>query len=107
MEEEAGGGHHHHGGQGPEGEPLPIFGGGHGGGSTRGRLSPPLSRWRRSAAGGTIAAVIIFINITFFITILISFKRSTLSHPVVIPYLNMVLYARYYDPMMCCHIMMF
>ena len=23
------------------------------------------------------------------------------------PYLNMVLYATYYDPMMCCHLMMF
>jgi hypothetical protein len=82
-------------------------GGGHGGGSTRGRPSPPLSRWRRSAIGGTIAAVIVFINITFFITILISFQRSTLPHPAVIPYLNMVLYATYYDPMMCCHPMMF
>ena len=63
--------------------------------------SLPPSRWRRSAAGGTIAAVIVFITITFFITFLISFKRSTLPHPAVIPYLNMVLYATYYDPMMC------
>ena len=69
--------------------------------------SPPLSRWRQSAAGGTIAAVIVFINITLFITVLISFKRLTLPHPAVIPYLNMVLYATYYDPMMCCHPMMF
>ena len=61
-------------------------------------LSPPLSRLRRSAAGGTIAAVIIFINITIFITFLMSFQRSTHSHPTVIPYLNMVLYATYYDP---------
>ena len=42
--------------------------------------------------GGTITAVIVFINITIFITILISFMRSTLPHPAVIPYLNMVLY---------------
>ena len=73
----------------------------------KGRLSPHLSRWRRSAIGETIAAVIIFINITIFITFLISFKQSTLPHPTVIPYLNMVLYATYYDPMMCCHPMMF
>ena len=71
------------------------------------RLSPPLSWWHRSATEGTIAAVIVFINITIFITFLISFKRSTLLHPAVIPYLNMVLYATYYDPMMCCHPMMF
>ena len=37
--------------------------------------------------------VIIFINIT----ILISFMRFTLPRPAVIPYLNMVLYATYYD----------
>ena len=70
-------------------------------------LSPPLSRWRRSGAGGTIAAVIVFINITVFITFLITFTQSTLPHPTVIPYLNMALYATYYDPMMCCHPMMF
>ena len=54
-----------------------------------------------------IAMVIVFINITIIIIILISFTRSTLPHPAVIPYLNMVLYATYYDPMMCCHPMMF
>lgn len=54
---------------------------------------PLLSRWRRSANGGTIAALIVFINITFIITILISFMRSTLPHPAVIPNLNMALYA--------------
>ena len=49
-----------------------------GGGGT----SPPFFRWRRSAIGrGIIAAVIVFINIT----ILISFTRSTLPHPAVIP----------------------
>ena len=72
-------------------ENLSASRGGNGGGSTRGRLSPPISLWRQSAAGGTIATVIVFINITIFITFLIYFKRSTLSHPVVIPYLNMVL----------------
>ena len=51
-----------------------------------GRTSPPLSWWRRSAIGrGIIAEVIIFINITIVITILISFMRSTLPHPAVIP----------------------
>ena len=43
--------------------------GGHGGGSTRGRTSAPLSRCCRSAIGrGIIAAVIVFINITIIIT---------------------------------------
>ena len=52
----------------------------------RGRTSPPLFRWRRSAIGrGIIAMVIVFINITIIITILISFTRSTLPHPAVIP----------------------
>ena len=89
----------------PEGA---IITGGHGGGSTRGRTSLPLSRWRRSAIGrGIITVVIVFINITIIITILISFTWSTLPHPAVIPYLNMVLYAAYYDPMMCGHPMMF
>jgi hypothetical protein len=69
----------------------------------KGETLSPLSRWRRSAAGGTIAAVIVFINITIFI----SFQRSTLPHPAVVPYLNMVLYATYYDSMMWCHPMMF
>ena len=66
---------------------LSHLGGGHGGGSTRGRTSPPLSRWHRSAIGrGIIAVVIIFINITIIIiAILISFTRSTLPHPAVIP----------------------
>ena len=50
-----------------------------------------------SAIGrGIIAVVIVFINIT----ILISFTRSTLPHPALMPYLNIVLYATYYDPMM-------
>ena len=67
-------------------ENLPHLGGGHGGGSTRGRTSPHLSRWRRSAIGrGIIAAVIIFMNITIIITIPISFTRSTLPYPDVIP----------------------
>ena len=37
------------------------------------------------SGGGIIAAVIVFINITIIITILISFTRSTLPHPAVIP----------------------
>ena len=64
-------------------ENLSHLGGGHGGGSTRGRTSPPLSRWHQSAIGrGIITAVIVFINIT---TILIYLTRSTLPHPAVIP----------------------
>ena len=44
-----------------------------------------LSRWRRSAIGrGIIAVVIVFINITITITIPISFTRSTLLNPAVI-----------------------
>ena len=91
----------HHEGKGPEG-------GGRGGRSTRGRTSPPLFRWRRSAIGrGIIATVIVFINITIIITIP---PLSTAVHSPAtrcILYLNMVLYATYYDPMMCCHPMMF
>ena len=91
-------GHHRHEGQGPEEEHLPIEG----------------EAMEEEAQGGGLlllshggAAVIIFINITIIITILISFTRSTLPQTAVIPYLNMELYATYYDPMMCCHPMMF
>ena len=34
-------------------------------------------------------------------------RPSTQAAPRCNPYLNMVLYATYYDPMMCCHPMMF
>ena len=89
-----------HGGQGPEGRTSPHLGGGHGVGSRRGSLSPSLSRWRRSATGGTIITAIVFINVAVFtnivITFLTSFQRSTLLQPAVIPYLNMVLDAIYY-----------
>ena len=51
--------------------------------------------------------MIVFINIIIMITILISFTRSTLPHPAVIPNLNMVLYATYYDPMMYDYPMVF
>ena len=68
--------------------------------------SLPLSLGGTSAAGGTIAVVIVFFNISIFITILISFMQS-LSRTRCNPYLNMMLYATYYDPMMCCHPMMF
>ena len=65
------------------GNHSPSRGGGHGGGSPRGRTSPPLSRWRQSASGrGIIAVVIVYINITTIITILISFMRSTLCTPL-------------------------
>ena len=101
-------GHHHDEGQGPEGEPLPNQGEAMDEEAQGVRTSPPLSRWRRSAIGrGIITAVIVFINITIIIIILISFMPSTLPDPTVITYLNMVLYATYYDPMMCCHPMMF
>ena len=63
----------------------------------------PLFRWRRSAIGrGIIAVVIVFIKIT-----IIMLLRGPLSAPRCNPYLNMVLYATYYDPMMCCQPMMF
>ena len=44
---------------------------------------PSPSAWRSPAE--IIVAVIVFINITIIITILISFTRSTLPHPAVIP----------------------
>ena len=69
-----------------------------------------LSRWCRSAAGGTIIATIVFINIVAFANISITFPHlypavhSPATHCTL--YLNMVLYASYYYPMMCCHPMM-
>ena len=59
-----------HGGQGPEGRTSPHQGGRPWRSKPEGSLSPLLSRWRRSAAGGTIAAVIVFINVAVFITFL-------------------------------------
>jgi len=74
-------------------------------------LSPPLSRWRRNAAGAIIITAIftntsiILTNISITFPHLYSMVHSPATHCTL--YLNMVLYASYYYPMMCCHPMMF
>ena len=75
-----------------------------------GGLSPPLSQWRRNAAGATIITAIYTNTSVIFTNISITF--TPLSTAVHFPatrctlYLNMVLYASYYYPMMCYHPMM-
>ena len=72
-----------------------------------GGLSPPLSRWCRNGAGAIIVTAIYTNNFTAVIT-----DSPPLCSGVTSPatrctlYLNMVLYASYYYPMMCCHPMM-
>ena len=76
-----------------------------------GGLSPPLSRWRRNAAGTTIVTAIYTNTSVIFTNIFITFPHlSTVVHSPATRwtlYLNMVLYASHYYPMMCCHPMMF
>ena len=75
-----------------------------------GGLSPPCFRWRRSAAGAIIITAIftnttvIFTNISITFPLLYSAVHSPATRCTL--YLNMVLYASYYYPMMCCHPMM-
>ena len=72
-----------------------------------GGISPPLFRWRRNAAGAIIITAIYTNTSAIFTNISITFPP--LSKAVHSPatgctlYLNMVLYASYYYPMMCCH----
>ena len=75
-----------------------------------GGLSPPLSRWCRNTAGEIIVTAIytntsvIFTNIFITLPYLSTAVHSPATHYTL--YLNMVLYASYYYPMMCCHPMM-
>ena len=75
-----------------------------------GGLSPPLSWWRRNAAGAIIITAIytntsvIFTNIFITFPLLYSAVHSPSTRCTL--YLNMVLYASYYYPMMCFHPMM-
>ena len=75
-----------------------------------GGLSPPLSRCRRNAAGAIIITAIYTNTSAIFTNISITFPPlSTAVHSPATRctlYLNMVLYASYYYPMMCCHPMM-
>ena len=72
-------------------------------GKEGGGLSPPLSRWRRSAAGGTIVTAIISINFAAVINIFLPLYAAVYSlSPHFNPYLNMLFDAIYYYPMMCC-----
>ena len=76
-----------------------------------GAPSPLLFQWRRNAAVATIIITAIYTN-TSAICTNISVTFPPLSSVVHSPatrctlYLNMVLYASYYYPMMCCHPMM-
>ena len=73
--------------------------------------SPPLLLWLRNAAVAIIIITAIFTNTSVIFTN-ISTTFPLLSTAVHSPatrctlYLNMVLYASYYYPMMCCHPMM-
>ena len=76
-----------------------------------GGLSPPLSRWRRNAAGAIIVTAIYTNTSIIFANIFITFPHlSMVAHSPTTRctlYLNMVLYASYYYPMMCCQPMMY
>ena len=76
-----------------------------------GSPSPLLFRWRRNAAVAIIIITAIYTNTSaIFTNISITFPPlSTAVHSPATRctlYLNMVLYASYYYPMMCCHPMM-
>ena len=76
-----------------------------------GAPSSLLFRWRRSAAVAIIIITAIYTNTSaIFSNISITFlPLSTAVHSPATRctlYLNMVLYASYYYPMMCCHPMM-
>ena len=73
--------------------------------------SPLLFRWHRNTAVAIIIITAIFTNTSaIFTNISITFPPlSTAVHSPATRctlYLNMVLYASYYYPMMCCHPMM-
>ena len=76
-----------------------------------GAPSPLLFRWRRNAVVAIIIISAIYTNTSAIFTN-ISITFPPLSTAVHTPatrctlYLNMVLYASYYYPMMCCHPMM-
>ena len=95
-----------HGDHGPEGELPSHLGGkeeGEGGG-----LSPPRFRWRRSATGATIGTTIYIKNLVPSTpTLSPSMQRCNTSSPRCNLYLNMVLNAIHYYPMMCGNPMMF
>ena len=76
-----------------------------------GAPSPLLFRWRQSATVAIIIITAIYTNTTaIFTNISITFPplstavHSSATHCTL--YLNMVLYASYYYPMMCFHPMM-
>ena len=100
----------HHGSQGPEGKPFSHLG-------RRSRKkkkkggSLPLASGGAGTPPGAIIITAIFTNTSVIFTN-ISITFPPLSTAVHSPatrctlYLNMVLYASYYYPMMCCHPMM-
>ena len=92
------------------GNPSPIKGGGQGRRIRRGVPLPLAS----GGAGTPLGAIIIT---AIFTNTAVIFTNISITFPLLYPavhspatrctlYLNMVLYASYYYPMMCCHPMM-
>jgi hypothetical protein len=99
-----------HGSHGPEGELSSHLGGGQGRRRRRGALSPSLPMAPKRRRGNHRVTVIYSNNSVIFTNTSITFPHlySTVHSPATrcTLYLNMVLYASYYYPMMCCHPMM-
>jgi hypothetical protein len=99
-----------HGGQGPEGKPSTHLGGGQGRRRMRGALSPSLLVAPERRRGNHRVTAIYSDNPVIFTNTSITFPHlSTAVHSPATRctlYLNMVLYASHYYPMMCCHPMM-
>ena len=74
-----------------------------------GGLFPPRFRWRRNTAVAIIIIITaIYTNTSANISITFPLLYPAVHSPATrcTLYLNMVLYASYYYPMMCCHPMM-
>ena len=100
-----------HGGQGPEGKPFSHLGRRSRKKKKKKGASLPLASGGAGALSGAIIITAIYTNTSaIFTNISITFPPlSTAVHSPTTRctlYLNMVLYASYYYPMMCCHPMM-
>ena len=100
-----------HGGHGPEGKPFSHLGRRSRNKKKKKGASLPLASGGTGALPGAIIITAIFTNTSIIFTnISITFPHlySAVHSPATrcTLYLNMVLYASYYYPMMCCHPMM-
>ena len=99
-----------HGSQGPEGKPFYHLGRRSRKKNKKGGSLPLASGGAGTPPGAIIFTVIftntsaIFTNISITFPVLSTAVHSPATHCTL--YLNMVLYASYYYPMMCCHPMM-